>query len=385
MCNCFSPTIFFPHSYGFSFGFTSSKLTRKTLPVYGSIPHSHRNLELGVNRVQFANDCFKLGKANRDIPKSSSSDGYDFFDDLWLKDKEETEIPVVAAPRIEKQPEISSPSKGIDDDRGVGFLEFDNKMGREAEETMKRGVGSVAADSKFELEKGIVRRRKQMMKRSNLIAKQVISIQSALSLGFVSQLWVDINSWIVFLVEVRPNLLSGEGEKVLLEDVKQVGDVVLVEDESVMENEFKLVGLQTLVGYNVVTPRQRNIGKVRGYTFNINSGAVESLELDCLGISIIPSSLVSTYCLLVEDVVDILSDTIVVHEASASRLQRLTKGLWDAQKMAYSADEMQDYGNLRNTRAKPEYSRSRKKSSGKELRKKMKEFADDWDLPMDFF
>lgn len=27
----------------------------------------------------------------------------------------------------------------------------------------------------------------------------------------------------------------------------QVGDFVLVEDESVMENEFKLIGLQTLV------------------------------------------------------------------------------------------------------------------------------------------
>ncbi|XP_049346818.1 uncharacterized protein LOC125811361 [Solanum verrucosum] len=139
------------------------------------------------------------------------------------------------------------------------------------------------------------------------------------------------------------------------------------------------------VGYNVVTPRQRNVGKVRGYTFNINSGAVESLELDSLGISIIPSTLVSTYGLFVEDVVDVLSDTIVVHEAAASRLQRLTKGLWDAQKMAYSADEMQDYSNLRNTRAKPEYSRSRKKSSGKKLRKKLKELADDWDLPMDFF
>lgn len=52
--------------------------------------------------------------------------------------------------------------------------------------------------------------------------------------------------------------------------------------------------------------------------------------------------------------------------------------------MAYSTDEMQDYSNLRNTHAKPEY-RRRKKSSAKALRKKMKEFADEWDLPMDFF
>lgn len=31
---------------------------------------------------------------------------------------------------------------------------------------------------------------------------------------------------------------------------------------------------------------------MRGYSFNINSGAVESLELDSFGISFIPSSLV---------------------------------------------------------------------------------------------
>lgn len=35
---------------------------------------------------------------------------------------------------------------------------------------------------------------KQTMTRSNLVAKQVISIQSALSLGFISQLWVDTTS-----------------------------------------------------------------------------------------------------------------------------------------------------------------------------------------------
>ncbi|KAJ9694201.1 hypothetical protein PVL29_009938 [Vitis rotundifolia] len=163
------------------------------------------------------------------------------------------------------------------------------------------------------------------MRRSNMLAKQVISIRSALSLGFVSQLWVDTTSWMVLVIEVRPNLLSGELERFLLEDVSRVGDVVLVQDESVMDSEYKMLGLETLVGYNVVTPGRRNIGKVRGYTFNINSGAVESLELDSFGISLIPSSLVSTYALFVEDVLEVVSDTVVVHEVAASRIQRLTK------------------------------------------------------------
>uniref|UniRef100_A0A0A9GEG0 Uncharacterized protein n=1 Tax=Arundo donax TaxID=35708 RepID=A0A0A9GEG0_ARUDO len=52
---------------------------------------------------------------------------------------------------------------------------------------------------------------------------------------------------------------------------------------------------------------------------------MESLELDSFGLSIVPSSLVTTYCLFVEDVLDIVSDTIVVHEDAASRVQRLTQ------------------------------------------------------------
>lgn len=39
-----------------------------------------------------------------------------------------------------------------------------------------------------------LRKGKQVIRRSNLLAKQVIIIQSALSLGFVSQLWVDTTS-----------------------------------------------------------------------------------------------------------------------------------------------------------------------------------------------
>ena len=38
------------------------------------------------------------------------------------------------------------------------------------------------------------RRRRQMARRSALLAKQVISVSSARSLGFVSQLWIDAAS-----------------------------------------------------------------------------------------------------------------------------------------------------------------------------------------------
>ncbi|KAG9443275.1 hypothetical protein H6P81_014615 [Aristolochia fimbriata] len=191
--------------------------------------------------------------------------------------------------------------------------------------------------------KPILTRKKQVLRRSNMLAKQVISMQSALTLGFVAQLWVDTRSWVVLLVEVRPSLLSGDMEKFLLEDICQVGDVVLVPDETVLENEIKMIGFDTLVGYSVVTPSQRNLGKVRGYTFNVNTGAVELLELDSFGISIIPASLVSTYGLLVEDVIEVTADMVIVQEDAATRLQRLTKGFLDTQNKENLKDEIDKY------------------------------------------
>lgn len=215
-----------------------------------------------------------------------------------------------------------------------------------------------------------------MARRSALLAKQVISVSSARSLGFVSQLWVDGASWVVALVEVRPSLLSGEEEKFPFEDIYQVGDVVLVEDESVIENEHNIIGLHSLVGYNVVTSRRRNVGKVRGFTFDINSGAMESLELDSFGFSIVPSSLVSTYCLFMEDVLDIVSDTIVVHEDAVSRVQRLTQGILGAQNIHGPGGEIDGYRRSGRRRASSQ--------GGQKLRRKARDAKDEWELPMDY-
>ncbi|KAK6255619.1 hypothetical protein QUC31_017277 [Theobroma cacao] len=291
-----------------------------------------------------------------------------------------------------------SPRSGSEQEgEGYGELEFEDKGDNEFELRRRRSDASLERISADELrgKKGsgkradelvkMESRRRQVMKRSNMVAKQVISIQSAQSLGFVSQLWVDTTSWLVLVVEVRPSLLAGESERFLLQDVEMVGDVVLVKDESVMENDFKMIRLETLVGYRVVTPGHQNIGKVRGYSFNINSGAVVSLELDSFGISIIPSSLVSTYALLVEDVLEVIADTVVVQEAAASRIQRLTKGFWDAQSAGISLNEHTEYDDddERSINLGDGW-RTRRGFSGQKSRSKKREADDDWELPMDY-
>ncbi|KAK1265675.1 hypothetical protein QJS04_geneDACA016995 [Acorus gramineus] len=190
----------------------------------------------------------------------------------------------------------------------------------------------------------------------------------------------------VAVVEVRPSLLSGEMERFLLEDVSQVGDVVLVPDEGVMDNELKLVGLDTLEGYDVVTSSRRNVGKVRGYNFNINTGAVESLELDSFGSSLIPTSLVSTYCLFVEDVLEVVADTVIVHEGASSRVQRITKGFWDAQKAETPQDRFTEYPKYTKRGERSIHGRNNRSSRNQRspLRRRDFEDEDDWELPMDY-
>ncbi|KAJ6993139.1 hypothetical protein D5086_012713 [Populus alba] len=283
----------------------------------------------------------------------------------------------------EKNFELESSTIQKDKETKVGSLGFDILELKDGERDGKEEQDLVAVEKeRNKIRNG--RRGKQVIRRSSILAKQVFSIQSALSLGFVSQIWVDTKSWVVLVVEVRPNLLSGESERFLLEDVSQVGDVVLVEDENVMDTELKMIGLETLVGYRVVTPGQRDIGKVRGYSFNINSGAVELLELDSFGISIIPSSLVSTYALPVEDVLEVLSDTVVVHESAASHIQRLTKGFWDAQNVGTKIDEGEEYSDYESPVTSHQGRSTRRNSRSQKFRSKIRESEDDWELPMDY-
>ncbi|XP_018731480.2 uncharacterized protein LOC104457206 isoform X2 [Eucalyptus grandis] len=69
------------------------------------------------------------------------------------------------------------------------------RSGVEEEEVLLSGDGGdagVALRSEEESESKLrARGGRQVMRRSSMVAKQVISIESALGLGFVSQLWVD--------------------------------------------------------------------------------------------------------------------------------------------------------------------------------------------------
>ncbi|XP_043701075.1 uncharacterized protein LOC122651659 isoform X2 [Telopea speciosissima] len=342
------------------------------------------SVRLGTrNGVQFAGASFNRNGGEIDdvspfdlVRLSRNSDAlgsrnHDIYDELGLKEEDGKEEDVRFNPTA-----ASGFSGGRTEDdnsstasvsSNVDFLELKSDL--ENGERTTRSSGSLETEDVIRTEgtgstydklgpsigSSGLRSGRQMIRRSSMLAKQVISVQSALSLGFISQLWVDTCSWLVIMVEVRPSLLSGETERFVLKDICQVGDVVLVKDESVLENEFKMIGLDTLVGYNVITPNKRNIGKV------------------------------STFALFVEDVLEVVSDTVVVHETAASRIQRLTKGLLDNRNVDASQDEFGEYGSFDSRSARVDHNQSSQKNySSRQFGSKMKEIEEDWHLPMDY-
>lgn len=93
----------------------------------------------------------------------------------------------------EKNFELESSRIQKDKETKVGSLGFDILELKDGEKDGKEEQDLVAVEKeRNKIRNG--RRGKQVIRRSSILAKQVISIQSALSLGFVSQIWVDTKS-----------------------------------------------------------------------------------------------------------------------------------------------------------------------------------------------
>ncbi|CAD6203545.1 unnamed protein product [Miscanthus lutarioriparius] len=104
---------------------------------------------------------------------------------------------VVALAGAASRDDASAPLSGFDflalkrelEEEEEAVVAVDAKEGGESvnEDDGERGAERSAGGTRR-------RRRRQMARRSALLAKQVISVSSARSLGFVSQLWIDAAS-----------------------------------------------------------------------------------------------------------------------------------------------------------------------------------------------
>jgi sporulation protein YlmC with PRC-barrel domain len=174
----------------------------------------------------------------------------------------------------------------------------------------------------------------QVCFRSALIDCQLITRDRGRRLGVVSQVWCDVDAWQVVALDIKDSLVSnylpGEpSHSVRWQHVRQIGDVILVEDDRVLA-ELDLTPYTRLVGSEVVTETGEFLGKVRDFEFAVADGRISHLVIDSLGIPRIPARLLSTYELSVEEVVSVGTDKLIVFEGAEERLNQLTRGWLEA-------------------------------------------------------
>jgi sporulation protein YlmC with PRC-barrel domain len=171
----------------------------------------------------------------------------------------------------------------------------------------------------------------QSWQRSDIIGTQIITRDNGKRLGVVSQLWVDVDQREVVAIGMRENILSGVlsniQQNMLLTSVRQVGDVILVDNDTVVEDTFNTDIYSSLINSEVITETGDMLGKVRGFRFNPITGKVETIIIASFGLPQIPDQLISTYELSMDEVVSSGPDRLIVFEGAEEKLNQLSVGL----------------------------------------------------------
>jgi sporulation protein YlmC with PRC-barrel domain len=191
--------------------------------------------------------------------------------------------------------------------------------------------------------------------RSDLINTQVITIDSAKSLGVVKEILVDIDSREVVALGLRDNILAVPGNLaryMLLSSVRKLGDSILVDDDDVIE-DIDPDAYTSLVNCEVVTEDNNVLGKVRGFRFSCEDGRLTSIIIAALGYPLIPDQAISTYELSIEEVVSSGPNRLIVIEGTEERLEQLSVGLLERIGLGKAPWE-DEYGDYRPPIIRPE-------------------------------
>lgn len=173
-----------------------------------------------------------------------------------------------------------------------------------------------------------------ILQRAAILGTQVISKSSAKRLGIVTQIWLDVDQRKVMGLSVAERFVPGtpigigENFYMSLERVALLGeDAILVDDEDVLEDLIVSERYTSLMGNEVVTESGELLGKVRDFKFDPATGDLFYLILSALGNPLIPSAIVSTYELDVNEIIAVGRDRIIVTEGMEERMTQLTRGV----------------------------------------------------------
>tara|TARA_Y100000766_G_scaffold143590_1_gene123417 strand:+ start:1054 stop:2091 length:1038 start_codon:yes stop_codon:yes gene_type:complete len=167
--------------------------------------------------------------------------------------------------------------------------------------------------------------------RSELMGTQVITTDTGRRLGIVGEVVVDIDRREVVALGLRDNpltrFLPGLPKWMPLESIKQVGDVILVDSLDSLSESFTPDRYGKVINCQVITESGQLLGRVLGFSFDIETGDLISLVMGAVGVPLLGEGVLSTWEIPVEEIVSSGTDRIIVYEGAEEKLNQLSSGL----------------------------------------------------------
>ena len=176
--------------------------------------------------------------------------------------------------------------------------------------------------------------------RSEFMGTQVIAKDSGRRLGLVGDIVVDVDHREVVALGLRDNaltrLLPGVPRWMLLREIRQVGDVVLVDSCDAVAEDFNPERYSRIINCQVITESGEQLGRVLGFSFDVETGELVTLLIAALGVPVLANGVLSTWELGAGEVVSSGPDRIIVYEGAEEKLQQVSTGLLE--KMGIGGD-----------------------------------------------
>ena len=182
--------------------------------------------------------------------------------------------------------------------------------------------------------------------RSELMGTQVITRDTGRRLGVVGEVVVDIDRREVVALGLRDNpltrFLPGLPRWMPLDRIRQVGDVILVDSADSLSDEFTPDRYSRVINCQVITESGQQIGRVLGFSFDIETGELTTLVTGALGVPLLGEGVLSTWEIPVEEVVSSGADRIIVYEGAEEKLKQLNSGFLEKLGVGGSSWEEQE-------------------------------------------
>ena len=167
--------------------------------------------------------------------------------------------------------------------------------------------------------------------RSELMGTQVITTDTGRRLGVVGEVVVDIDRREVVALGLRDNpltrFLPGLPKWMPLASIKQVGDVILVDSLDSLSDGFSPERYGKVINCQVITESGQLLGRVLGFSFDIETGDLISLVMGAVGVPLLGEGVLSTWEIPVDEIVSSGTDRIIVYEGAEEKLNQLSSGL----------------------------------------------------------